>query len=188
MILTGKQVIESKIVRDLINKDSQEQMCGIDLTVAKIQRFLGNGIVDFDNTYRKLPEMQDVIMSKSAIQSGEKKVAGYRLSPGAYLVTFNETIYVPKDCMGIARPRSSLLRCGSTMETSVWDPGYEGRSQCMLVVHNTSGLVLSENAKVMQIVFMRVEEEVEKLYSGTYQKEGLNEVEEACPECETYFK
>ena len=75
--------------------------------------------------------------------------------------------------MGIARPRSSLLRMGATVETSIWDPGYVGRSQSMLVVHNPNGIQIYENAKLIQIVFMTTEKTAEVLYTGIYNGENL---------------
>jgi len=75
--------------------------------------------------------------------------------------------------MGIARPRSSLIRMGATVETSVWDPGYTGRSQSMLVVHNPNGIKIYQNARLVQIVFMTLTIKSESLYSGIYQTENL---------------
>lgn len=162
-VLTGKQIIESSIVTELIDPENQVQPCGIDLTVSKIEMYKSEGIIDFDNSKRKLPRLED---------SGQFQGA-WHLTPGAYLITLNETVSVPTDCMGIARPRSSLLRMGATMNTSVWDPGYSGKSQCMLVVHNPRGIIVHPNAKLLQIVFLKLDKESEKLYIGIYNKEGL---------------
>jgi dUTP pyrophosphatase len=74
--------------------------------------------------------------------------------------------------MALARPRSSLLRCGVTIETAVWDAGYSGRSQALLVVHNPSGFHLQKNARVLQLVFFRLTGETEG-YQGKYQRENI---------------
>jgi dUTP pyrophosphatase len=73
----------------------------------------------------------------------------------------------------LARPRSTLLRCGASLETALWDPGYRGRSQSLLVVHNQSGLRLKRNARLMQLVFMRLDRAAEKAYAGIYQGENI---------------
>lgn len=174
MVMTGKDIMEKGIVTDFINGDGQTQQCGIDLTVRKIEQFIGNGIVDFDNSTRKLPELLEVLPKDSAIWKGENVQPGYLLAPGCYLVSFNETTSIPKTHCGIARPRSTMLRCGATVETAVFDPGYIGKPQCLLVVYNPSGLVLGLNAKVVQIVFLKLEEAVTKGYSGKYQYENMN--------------
>jgi dUTP pyrophosphatase len=95
------------------------------------------------------------------------------LAAGSYLVTFNEIVSIPRDVAALARARSTLLRCGATLETALWDPGYRGRSQSLLVVYNPRGLRLKKNARLMQLVFMRLEKEAEKVYSGKYQGENI---------------
>lgn len=162
-VLTGKEILENKIINGLIEPEKQVQPCGVDLTVSKIEMYKSEGVIDFDNSQRKLPRLEE---------SGTFRGA-WHLTPGAYLITLNEIVSVPSDCMGIARPRSSLLRMGATIESSVWDPGYVGKSQCMLVVHNQRGIVVHPNAKLLQIVFLKLDKESEKLYNGVYQREGL---------------
>ena len=72
----------------------------------------------------------------------------------------------------IAKPRSSLIRCGATLETAVWDAGYRGRSESMLVVYNYAGFRVKRNARIIQLLFYTLEKEVEKGYSGIYQNEN----------------
>jgi dUTP pyrophosphatase len=43
----------------------------------------------------------------------------------------------------------------------------------LLVVYNLQGLKLKKNARLMQLVFLRLENEAEKLYSGKYQGENI---------------
>ena len=162
-ILTGSEA--SRRVEAMIDPEAQTQMCGVELTLQRVERFLSAGALAFDNKERKLPETEVV----------EFKVSGgVDLGPGAYLVTFNEIVDIPEDMAAIARPRSSLLRMGATMETALWDPGYRGRSQSLLVVYNSHGLRLKRNARLMQLVFMRLEKEADKVYSGIYQGENIN--------------
>lgn len=162
-VLTGSQILSQGIVNELIDPSKQVQPCGVDLTASKIEMYKSEGVIDFDNSQRKLPRLEE---------SGTFQGA-WHLTPGAYLITLNEVVSVPPDCMGMARPRSSLLRMGATMQTSVWDPGYSGRSQCMLVVHNPQGIIVHPNAKLLQIVFLKLDKESEKLYSGIYMNEGI---------------
>jgi deoxycytidine triphosphate deaminase len=60
------------------------------------------------------------------------------------------------------------------MNTAVWDAGYEGQSQALLTVHNEYGILLSENARVAQIVFERLNNGVRQGYSGVYHREGVD--------------
>ena len=94
------------------------------------------------------------------------------LAPGPYVITFNEVVHLPNNVMALARPRSSLLRCGVTVENAVWDAGYSGRSQALLVVHNPAGFRLEKNARVAQLVFFYLNSATEG-YRGVYQGENL---------------
>ena len=161
-ILTGSEA--RGLVESMINPEMQTQMCGVELTLQKIERFLTAGAVAFDNKERKLPETELVNFDE---------MGWIELTAGAYLVTFNEIVNIPKDVAAMARARSTLLRCGATLETALWDPGYRGRSQSLLVVYNPQGLKLKKNARLMQLVFLRLEKEAEKLYSGKYQGENI---------------
>jgi len=94
------------------------------------------------------------------------------LIPGAYIVTFNEIVHLPQNIMALARPRSSLLRCGVTVNTAVWDAGYSGRSQSLMVVYNPQGFRLQRNARIVQIIFFKLTKETEG-YHGAYQGENI---------------
>jgi len=95
------------------------------------------------------------------------------LMPGAYVVTYNEIVHLPKNIMALATPRSSLLRCGVTVNTAVWDAGYSGRSQSLMVVYNPQGFRLQRNARIVQLVFFQLTGETEG-YHGDYQGENID--------------
>ena len=161
-ILTGNEA--RGLLESMIDPETQTQMCGMELTLQKIERFTSAGAVAFDNTERVLPETEPMDFGASG---------WIDLPAGAYLVTFNEIVNIPKDVAALARARSTLLRCGASLETALWDPGYRGRSQSLLVVYNPHGLRLKKNARLMQLVFLRLEKEAEKVYSGKYQGENI---------------
>ena len=94
------------------------------------------------------------------------------LIPGSYIITYNEIVHIPTNLMALARPRSSLLRCGVNIGTAVWDAGYSGRSQSLMLVYNARGFRVQQNARVAQLVFMTLTEETES-YSGKYQNENI---------------
>ena len=161
-IITGG--VAQALVENMIDTKTQTQMCGIELTLNRIERFTSAGAVAFDNSERKLPQTEPIDFDPSG---------WIDLTPGSYLVTFNEIVSIPKDVAALARARSTLQRCGASLETALWDPGYRGRSQSLLVVYNPQGLRLKKNARLMQLVFMRLEKEAEKVYSGKYQGENI---------------
>jgi dUTP pyrophosphatase len=161
-ILTGSEA--QNLVESMIDPETQTQMCGMELTLQKIERFTSTGTVAFDNKERVLPQTEPMDFGASG---------WIDLPAGSYLVTFNEIVNIPKDVAALARARSTLLRCGASLETALWDPGYRGRSQSLLVVYNPHGLRLKKNARLMQLVFLRLEKEAEKVYSGKYQGENI---------------
>ena len=161
-IITGG--VAQALVESMIDTKTQTQMCGIELTLNRVERFTSAGAVAFDNSERKLPQTELIDFDPSG---------WIDLTPGSYLVTFNEIVSIPKDVAALARARSTLQRCGASLETALWDPGYRGRSQSLLVVYNPQGLRLKKNARLMQLVFMRLEKEAEKVYSGKYQGENI---------------
>ena len=167
-IMTGSEI--SALVEFAIDADVQVQMCGVELTLQRAERFISAGTLAFDNKERKLPETEAIEFDPSG---------WIDLQPGAYLVTFNEIVNIPKDVAALARPRSSLLRMGASLETALWDPGYRGRSQSLLVVHNSQGLRLKKNARLMQLVFVRLDQAAEKTYSGVYQGENIGSKEKS---------
>ncbi|MFW6070957.1 MAG: deoxyuridine 5'-triphosphate nucleotidohydrolase [Candidatus Bipolaricaulota bacterium] len=153
-------ISDDDLIEGLIDENLQKQPAGIDLTVDCVERFIGEGRLDFDDSSRK-------------IAAGEE-VTGERLKGGeAYRVTYNEKISVPGDAVGLVFPRSSLMRNGCHLVTAVWDPGYKGRGQGLLQVLNPHGIVVEEDARVAQIVFFRLDEEAKESYDGTYQGENL---------------
>ena len=163
MILNKNKIlerIEEGLIEGYVDLKKQLQPCGFDLSIAKIQRYKTAGAVDFDNTERKMAEVEDLEFSDGWVN----------LKPGAYKVIYNETVKVPLDLMAIARTRSSLLRNGASVGTAVWDPGYHGRSESMLVVHNP--IRIKKNARVVQLIFFGIDK-IKEGYSGKYLLENI---------------
>jgi dUTP pyrophosphatase len=160
MILPKQHLEEANIFENL--HSSQYQPCGIDITMKEVYSFKNAGLIDFDNKERKISEVEPVQFESDRVS----------LKPGAYKVIFNEYVRIPKNVAGLCLPRSSLLRCGVTLECAVWDPGYEGRSEALLIVRNEHGVVFKKNAKIGQMVFIRLAEDAKSLYEGTYKGEN----------------
>jgi dUTP pyrophosphatase len=161
MILPKQHILSSAIVSEFIG-DSQFQPAGVDMTLKKVLAFSNPGSIDFDNKERKISETHEIAFENEWVH----------LAPGCYKVMFNEYVKIPSDAAALCFPRSSLLRCGMTLECAVWDPGYEGRSEALLIVSNPHGGRFKRNAKVGQLVFVRLSEAAKELYSGKYQGEN----------------
>ena len=144
-----------------INLEEQIQPNGIDLTLRELAMLQTSGKISVKD--RQVSDLAPLVFDG---------LDNIDLIPGAYLVTYNEIVHLPNNVMALARPRSSLLRCGVTVNTAVWDAGYSGRSQSLMVIYNAQGVRLQKNARIVQLVFMRLTHETEG-YQGAYQGENL---------------
>ena len=146
---------------------SQLQPNGVDLTLSSVALFRSQaspGSIGVSDAERRLPQSAD-------LQFGSD--GWLTLSSGHYLVTFNEVVNLPRWLMALGRPRSSLLRMGVSLHTAVWDAGYRGRSQALLVVHNAAGFRLQRDARIAQLVFFPLSAPDDRGYDGRYQGENL---------------
>ena len=151
------------LIENYIDLETQLQPNGFDISVRDVAKLANPGIMARENTER-------VISTPSPLLFEERDFID--LAPGAYLITHNEVVHLPNNVMALGRPRSSLLRCGVTVNTAVWDAGYSGRSQSLLVVYNEHGFRLQKDARVVQLVFLYLTGETEG-YNGKYQGENV---------------
>ncbi len=151
------------LVEGLLDPEVQVQPHGIDLTVARVYRFCSPGVVGFPSTSTRLPEVEELAFPQEG---------WLHLAPGAYRIRLAEKVNLPVDVYAIARPRSSLLRMGVHVGTALWDAGYSGRGEALLVVHNPHGMRLARRARVVQLVFFRLDVPPQEGYAGRYQGEG----------------
>ncbi len=139
----------------------QVQPAGVDLRLGSVERLGGPGV---------LGEAERVIPGGYPLEpEGD---GYYSLVPGAYRVRFLDVVRIPVWAVGFCYPRSSLLRMGAALHCAVWDPGYEGRGQALLVVHNPQGVRIERGARIAQLVLARLEWEPEAPYGGAYQGEA----------------
>ena len=154
---------EPPLIEGYINLEAQVQPNGFDLTLREVALLQTSGTIADNNNQRSVPGLAPLVFDGLGFID---------LMPGAYIITYNEIVHLPNNVMALARPRSSLLRCGVTVDTAVWDAGYSGRSQSLMVVYNPQGFRLQKNARVVQLVFLQLTGETEG-YHGVYQGENI---------------
>lgn len=169
-VLAGSDLwkyLESKppLVERMLDPNLQVGANGIDLSISEIETFSGSGALGFKSSDRKEAPTVRIDNTRSV-----------HLGQGSYKIRYNEIVHIPLDLIAIARPRSSLLRYGATVQTAVWDAGYEGRSESLLIVHNENGLNLIENARVVQLIFLRTTKQLKTGYNGIYKGENIKSV------------
>ena len=159
------RLLEGKppLIEEWVDLEQQLQPNGIDLTLREVALLQSAGTIAADNSQRQISELAPLVYDG----------LGYiDLMAGIYLITYNEIVHLPENITALAAPRSSLLRCGATIETAVWDAGYSGRSQSLLVIYNPQGIRLQRNARIVQLIFFKLTQKTGG-YRGKYQGENV---------------
>lgn len=156
-------VKEKKLIDSYINLDKQLNPNGFDLTVGKVFEFDSAGSLDFSNSERVVPAGKELSPVKNSPQD---KYGWWQLSRGSYKIRTNEFVNLPNNLAALAFARTSVLRMGALTQNGVWDAGFKGRGEFILTVGNPQGIKIKENARIVQLVFFRVEETEE--YNGAY--------------------
>jgi dUTP pyrophosphatase len=167
-VLSGKDIRnlierDPPLVEGWLDLDEQVQANGFDLTLRDVAMIQSMGNIPAAGGQRVISDTSPLAFDG---------LGSIELVPGTYIITYNEIVHLPKDIMALGRPRSSLLRCGVTVGTAVWDAGYEGRSQSLLVVYNFRGFRVQKNARITQLVFFKLTGESEG-YNGFFQGENI---------------
>lgn len=145
-------------------REDQIDCSGIKLHLDKVFSFTDRGGL-FKNS-KKVSDVAEVEPNESGV---------YVLAPGAYRIRYKEVVKVPDNMIALAIPRSTLLRIGAAIFTAVWDPGYEGRGEGLMVVFNPHGVDIECGAQVAQLVFISLDRVTKFVYRGTYFRENINE-------------
>jgi deoxycytidine triphosphate deaminase len=137
---------------------AQVQHNGVDLTLGAVFEQTSPGRIDRDGK---------TVGDRTECDHDDDGI--YRLTPGAYVVQYDEQIVIPEEHVGFLYPRSSLLRNSCMLDTAVWDAGYEGRGEGLLEVHHE--IELQSGARIAQLVVADAAHE--GTYDGSYQHERL---------------
>ena len=141
----------------------QVQPNGIDLRLERVQRFTSPGLLGVAEAVREPAGREDVVPDADG---------WWDLHPGSYVVTYRERVNLPNDIFALCWPRSSLLRSGVAVHGAVWDAGYAGRGEGLLVVHNPLGYRVQRGARIIQLAFFRLASPAAEGYAGRYQGEN----------------
>ena len=165
MVLNKSEIAERILKSELIAlKDAKHQLqpASVDLTLEKVYRFKGKGVIDFDNSERVISEAEEIAFEGDWVD----------LPKGAFKVQYAEEVRMPSDLAAVTFTRSSLARCGCDIYNGWWDPGYHGKGAGLLIVHNPKGVQLKKGAKIAQLVFVPLNAS-EHLYAGVHHGENL---------------
>lgn len=159
MLLTGEQAREYLITPHTYHKVNQ---VGIDLSVCRIERIIG-GIQVLKEKTVVLPEHFQIMHLQNI--EGRKM---WRLTEGAYALTFNEGVKIPPHATGFITSRSSIYRGGAKINSPIWDPGFETDQMGTTLFVLSDTIFIEENARVCQF-YMIANPTVTDLYNGQFQ-------------------
>lgn len=95
-----------------------------------------------------------------------------RLDPGdSIFVGCRESVDLPKNMIGIIKLRNSRIRQGLQLEAPIYQPGHSTQIYYRLTNISKSVISLSLDDGTAYIVFCLLDNEPEKTYDGTFQKE-----------------
>ncbi len=166
-MLSGKTIDKLKLIKKYIDKKTQIQPSGVDLTVKSIYEWQDRGVIDFDNSQRQLPKIKEVQIVNDF----------FHLPYGSYLLEFNEEFEIPYNISGFVLSRSSLNRSGAFIVGGLIDPGYKGVIALMLNVSSAFGINIKINARVAQSIFYKTDsDDIKNTYTGKYQNKNIKEL------------
>ncbi len=139
--------------------DAQIQPNGVDLRLGSVHEQVEAGRLGRDD--RRIGARREL----------DPTDGWYRLDPGTYVVRYAETVRVPAGHLGLVLPRSSLMRNGASLDTAVWDAGYEGRGEGLL--RAARPIELEAGTRLCQFVLAAADHR--EGYDGRYQGEGIDD-------------
>jgi deoxycytidine triphosphate deaminase len=159
-------MLNSKDLLNVITNITDEkciQQVGIDLELVEVKKLSGMGMILKEKTI--LPTYHPV---ETINLDGRK---GRRLEPGYYEVRFTQGCNIPDNTTLKIRQRSSALRSGTQLHSSIFDPGFNTESIGSFIQVNQV-IFIEFGARIAQ-VYGNFNNPVpkDKLYSGQYQQD-----------------
>ena len=156
-MLNAKEIEQEGLIV-LDNAKGKFAQVGYDLSVKSISKLEGGG---------KVLKNKTVVNELSEIEF-DKNDNGWWLEPGTYDIVCNEGCDILADTTAMVRQRSSLLRNGAIIASSIFDPGfYTDNIGTVMIV--TERIFIEQDARVAQMYFH--ENEPGELYDGQFQND-----------------
>ncbi len=162
-MLTGKEIIERGIVIGPLEKDNEQQH-SVDLNVIGISKLLGGGYIPVEGK----TQMGETKYIDPDMIDGNKNM-GWKLEPGSYDLKFAQGCKVPNDKRLRIVHRSSLLRNGGKICSSLYDAGFETDHMGTVVIISVP--ISIECGARIATAYTEESNVVENLYNGQWQKD-----------------
>ena len=156
-MLNAKEILEEGLI--ILDKaQGKPAQVGYDLSIKSISKLKGGGKILKDKTV--VNELEEV-----AYNGFDN---GWWISPGTYDVMCNEGCNIPASRTAMVRQRSSLLRNGAIIASSIFDPGFK-TDNIGTVMIVTERIFIEKNARIAQMYFHENNEG--ELYDGQFQND-----------------
>jgi deoxycytidine triphosphate deaminase len=168
-MLNAEQILEQGLVKTTNSKGKPAQV-GYDLSAKSINAIGKDQLIK--------PAIGMVLKDKTILNTYTPVpltkidgVEGWLLYSGAYDITFHEGCKIAANRVGMIRQRSSLLRNGAIIASSIFDPGFETENMGTIMIV-TATIFIEKDARVGQMYFHECDEVAEEnLYSGQFQND-----------------
>ena len=157
-MLNGRELIERGIITNVPEENVQQH--GVDLNVIEISLLTGGGVI---------PSIGKTVLGGIEKQTLISDTLLWKLEPGTYDVKFDQGCNIPSDTMLLIRQRSSLLRNGTILHSSVFDAGFKTNSVGTVMIV-TVPITIQYKARIAQIYNHNCTL-VENLYNGQFQND-----------------
>ena len=181
MQLTGRQIIQEGIITGYCDEGIQQ--AGVDLRLMQVNGIIGEGYIPKEGKTR-LPQYKPIVQEYGeewcngsyAFYDESGNLKGWHLMPGYYEIILEEGCDMPNNRAMTFTQRSSLLRCGTIIRSSQFDPGFGTKSMgtFMPVFHPVT---IEKGARVCQTLVMETAEvAAEDLYRGQWQGDKQRQI------------
>ena len=163
-MLNADQIVEKGLLKLEQSKGKKAQV-GYDLSLKEVNQIRQNPQGKIGVVLKNKTNLADYTPIQKIQLDG---YTGWLLYPGAYDITFWEGCDISSKYVGLIRQRSSMLRNGTVLHSSVFDPGFSTEFMGTVMVVNET-IFIEEDARVGQIYFHQCEEvDQENLYNGQW--------------------
>ena len=166
MNLTGQEIKDRGIVTQQPFEIAEEniQQHGIDLNLVGVRRVVGGGVVPAQGK-TILSKYEDIKPTKCDCEGNTE--FRWDLEPGVYDITLAQGCKIPSDQRLELVQRSSLLRNGALIVSSLFDAGFETEN-IGTVMHVRVPISIGVGARICQ-AYVSGSNEVKNLYEGQWQ-------------------
>lgn len=165
-------VLAEKDLRELYPDFDDEQFTpnGIDLRLRKVYlpENISRGVFGITKGEKIIPQLIEIPALDGA----------YILNPGRKYFINCGHIDIPKDCVQFYYLRSTLMRAGLELYSSVGDAGYSGDLIFSIKVDGVASVVIEQNERIVQAITHKLTSETEG-YDGDYQNNKIYQEDES---------